>query len=116
LSEHIILGEKGEELSLNFLKKLDYTILQTNWRYQKAEIDIIAKHSDFIIFIEVKTRKSDFFGKPEQSINNKKEDLYKLAAEAYLVSFNLENEIRFDVISIILNSKQSEIEHFINAF
>ena len=72
MSDHIIFGNKGEELALKFLKKLKYTILQTNWRYKKDEIDIIGIDKDMLVFVEVKTRKSDIFCRPEQTITNKK--------------------------------------------
>ena len=68
------------------------------------------------MFIEVKTRKSDIFCRPEQSIAPRKEELYKNAAESFLEQYDYTNEIRFDVISIIMNIKHTEIEHFINAF
>ncbi len=110
------LGRKGEELSTTFLKEKGFEILHKNWRYKKSEIDIIGQLKDTLVFVEVKCRKSEFFGRPEQAINHKKESLYKLAAENYLEVNNLENEIRFDVISIIHNNNKTEIEHFISAF
>lgn len=110
------LGRQGEELATSFLKEKGFEILHKNWRYKKAEIDIIGQLKDTLVFVEVKCRKSEFFGRPEQAINHKKEELYKLAAENYLEVNNLDHEIRFDVISIIHNNNKTEIEHFISAF
>jgi putative endonuclease len=110
------LGKIGEDLSVDFLRKKGFKILSRNWRYKKAEVDIIAKYNSFLVFIEVKCRTSSLFGRPEQAINNKKEKLYQLAAEHYLEKYTLEDEIRFDVISVIYNKNKTEIEHFINAF
>jgi putative endonuclease len=116
LSDKKLLGEIGETIAQEYLINKNYLIIDLNWRYKKAEVDIISQFKDTLVFVEVKCRKSDFFSRPEQSINQKKESLYKLAAENYLEVNNLENEIRFDVISIIHNNNKTEIEHFINAF
>lgn len=110
------IGKLGENIAVEFLLKKGYTIIERNWRFKKAEIDIIAKNGPFIVFIEVKCRSTEIFGPPEQSINNKKEKLYKIAAEQYLDFHHLENELRFDVISIIYNKNKSVIKHYINAF
>ena len=115
MSDKKILGEIGEKIAQEYLIKKNYLLVELNWRYKKAEVDIISQLKDTLVFVEVKCRKSDFFGRPEQAINHKKEELYKLAAENYLEVNNLEHEIRFDVISIIHNNK-TEIEHFISAF
>ena len=110
------LGKTGEKLSVDFLIGKGFKILNRNWRYKKAEIDIIVSKKDILIFIEVKTRKSEYFSSPEESITPKKIDLYQEAAEAYLEQHKLENEVRFDVISIIHTENKTKIEHFINAF
>ena len=68
------LGRKGEELATTFLKEKGFEILHKNWRYKKAEIDIIGQLKDTLVFVEVKCRKSEFFGRPEQAINHKKEE------------------------------------------
>lgn len=74
------IGKLGENIAVEFLLKKGYTIIERNWRFKKAEIDIIAKIGPFIVFIEVKCRSTEIFGPPEQSINNKKEKLYKIAS------------------------------------
>ncbi len=116
MSDKKLLGEIGETIAQEYLINKNYLIIDLNWRYKKAEVDIISQFKDTLVFVEVKCRKSDFFSRPEQSKKQKKENLYKLAAENYLEVNNLENEIRFDVISIIHNNNKTEIEHFINAF
>ena len=116
MSDKKILGEIGEKIAQEYLIKKNYLIIELNWRYKKAEVDIIGQLKDTLVFVEVKCRKSDFFGRPEQAINYKKEELYRLSAENYLEVNNLEHEIRFDVISIIHNNNKTEIEHFISAF
>jgi putative endonuclease len=110
------LGKKGETLAKNYLSQKNITVLHSNWRWQKAEIDIIAEHNKQIVFIEVKTRRSSRFGNPSEFVSNKKQDLMRDAAEAYLEQHNLTNEIRFDIIGIILNSRNKTIEHIQNTF
>ena len=116
MSDKKLLGKIGETIAQEYLINKNYLIIDLNWRYKKAEVDIISQLKDTLVFVEVKCRKTDFFSRPEQAINHKKEELYKLAAENYLEVNNLEYEIRFDVISIIHNNNKTEIEHFISAF
>ena len=84
MAKHNKLGKEGELIAVMFLQKENFHILKTNWRYQKSEVDIIAKKDDFLVFVEVKTRGSKKFGKPEEAIDKKKMALYKNAAEGYL--------------------------------
>ena len=98
------------------LQRDGFTILETNWRFQKAELDIIAQKDGFLIFIEVKTRGSKKFGKPSDTIDKKKISLYKDAVEDYLEQYPSELEVRFDVVNIIIGKDATEIEHIPNAF
>jgi len=98
------------------LQRDGFTVLETNWRFQKAEIDVIAKKDGFLVFIEVKTRSSKKFGRPEDAIDKKKIALYKNAAEGYLEQYPTEDEIRFDVVSIIIAKDGTQIEYISNAF
>jgi len=99
-----------------FLQKENFRILKTNWRYQKAEVDIIAQKDDFLVFVEVKTRGSKKFGEAEEAINKKKIALYKDAAEGYLKQYPSNAEISFDVISIVIAKDATQIEYFPDAF
>lgn len=117
MAAHNELGKQGEELAVNFLSENGYLILEKNWRWQKAEVDIIAQQNNILVFAEVKTRTTSYFGEPSEAVTLKKETLFKDAAEAYLELKNLENEVRFDIISIILKKKQKPlINHIIEAF
>jgi putative endonuclease len=116
MAEHNKKGVEGEQIAQNYLSELGYQILESNWRFQKAEIDIIAKDGNFIVFVEVKTRATDIFGEPQTFISEKKQALLKDAAEGYLDQKDTNNEIRFDVIGIILNAQKTKIEHFKEAF
>lgn len=109
------IGSKGEEIACNYLKKLGWKILEKNFRYSKyAEIDIIAKETNTIVFVEVKTRTTSNFGHPLEAINTKKiNNIYK-AALSYLQSTQERYEnYRIDIISILGNSNP-KIEHIKN--
>ena len=116
MAKHNKLGKEGELIALMFLQKEEFHILKTNWRYQKAEIDIIAQKDSFLVFVEVKTRGSKKFEKPEEAIDKKKITLYKDAAEGYLGQYPSDAEIRFDVISIVIAKDETQIEYFPGAF
>lgn len=112
---HTDLGRLGESLAVNYLLKNHYVILERNWRFQRAEIDIIAKKEDQII-IEVKTRTSNYFGDPQTFVSEEKIKLLLYAANQYLVSNNITLEARFDILAIIKNKSTQEISHFKEAF
>ena len=116
MAEHNKLGKDGELIAFMLLQRDGFNIVHTNWKFQKAEVDIIAKKGRFLIFVEVKTRGSKKFGKPSDSIDKKKISLYKDAVEGYLEQNPTELEIRFDVINIIIGKDETEIEHIPNAF
>ena len=82
--EKHVLGKKGEKIATNFLKKLGYKIIETNFSCRQGEIDIIAKDNSELVFVEVKTRKSLEYGSPADAVNTiKKIHIYKVA-EYYL--------------------------------
>ena len=116
MAEHNELGKLGEELAVEYLQKEGYEILETNWVFQKAEIDIIAKKGETIAVIEVKTRSSIDFGLPQDFVNPKKIQLLVKAINEYIISNDLDAEVRFDIISIQKIEKNFKIEHLIDAF
>ncbi len=116
MSTHNELGVKGEILACEFLQAKNYTILEINWRFARAEIDIIAKQNQTIIFVEVKTRSTDYFGFPETAVDEAKQKNMAMAAEEYLEQQNMETDVRFDVISIVMKNNQPDIHHIEDAF
>ena len=116
MSHNIDLGKKGENLASDFLISKGYTILEKNWRFKKAEIDIIAQLGNILIVIEVKTRSTDDFGDPQEFLKPIQKNLLIGAMDEYVVSKDLDVEVRFDVIGIIKNQKETKIEHFEDAF
>ena len=112
-----ILGKRGEELAVSFLEKKGYQILETNWRFGRAELDIIAKDGEILVFVEVKTRNNNHFGAPEIAVDQKKEDAMASAGAAYMRAIHHDWEVRFDIISILYsNEKDFHITHFEDAF
>jgi putative endonuclease len=111
------LGQNGEDLAASFLEKKAYSILTKNFRTPYGEIDLIARQANTIIFIEVKTRKSQSLGPPEISITPRKIDHMRSAAEFYIQEYSEQaSEWRIDVISIQLQANEAPaIVHFENA-
>ena len=113
---HNDLGKKGEELAVEFLQKKGYKIIERNWRFKKAEVDIIAKKENILAIVEVKTRSTDYFGNPQDFVNQKKIKLLVEAINEYVTSKNLDVEVRFDIIAILKNSQTFKIEHLEAAY
>ncbi|MBM9604313.1 YraN family protein [Desulfopila inferna] len=114
----ISLGKAGEKSAAHFLRKKGYTIIQTNYRTRYAEIDIIADHRNTLVFIEVKTRKTNFLETPLAAVTVNKQRHISMAAQLYLGSKNLfDKDARFDVIAVYLGGGTTpRIEHIENAF
>lgn len=116
MAEHNELGKLGEELAVEFLQKNGYTILETNWTFQKAEIDIIAQKENILAIVEVKTRSSIDFGLPQDFVKPKKIQLLVKAVNEYVISNDLEIEVRFDIIALHKEGKKFTMEHLEDAF
>ena len=108
-----ILGRKGEKLVEDYLKKQGCTILKRNFRTPFGEADLIAKDGDEIVFIEVKTRTSDRYGKPSEAVVKDKQKRYKLIAKFYWLQTGEEPNARFDVAEVYADGK---IEYLKYAF
>ena len=99
MAQHNQLGKKGEQLAVDFLLKKGYEIVERNFRFEKAELDIIAQYNDTLAIVEVKTRSTNEFGPPETSINQQKREHMIAAALAYLQTYiNSDIDWRIDVI------------------
>ena len=116
MAQHNILGVKGEQLAADFLLKNGYTICERNWRYKKAEVDIIAKKGNTLAVVEVKTRSSTYFGNPQDFVNPKKIKLLVEAIDHYVVSNDLDVEVRFDIVALVKQKEDFKIEHLEDAF
>lgn len=116
MNESQSLGVKGENQAAEFLKKAGYTIRHTNWRSGKKELDIVAENSDYIVFVEVKTRNENYLDPPSKTLNRDKRNSIIFAAEWYVKIYNIDKESRFDLITVIEKNEKLEIEHIEGAF
>ncbi|WP_304063901.1 YraN family protein [Pedobacter glucosidilyticus] len=118
MAQHNTLGKNGEQIAKDFLEQQGFEILDENWCFGKAEVDIIAFKHKIIIFIEVKTRSGNAFGEPEDFVDVKKQRLLTDAAEEYVYLMNHKGEIRFDIISILFdkNLEKYTLKHIEDAF
>ena len=116
MAEHNETGQKGEELAAAHLKSKGYKVLETNWRFKNLEADIIASIGDTMVVAEVKTRKTNFFGEPESFVSRQKQRNLIKAAHEYVLKHQLDLEVRFDIISVIMNNSGSQVNHIEAAF
>ena len=116
MAKHNTLGHKGEELAVEFLKQLGYAIIETNWQEKKFEIDVIAKDKNELVFVEVKTRSTNYFGNPEESVTLSKQKHLIEGANYYLETNEIDLDCRFDVVAIVKNNNEQKIEHIKDAF
>lgn len=112
------IGNEGEDLAASYLESKGYTILDRNYFFEHAEVDIVALFESKIVFVEVKTRSNTNFGNPEDYISDQKMKLVFKAAEAWLYERKMDGApVRFDVVSIVSDGKSApDISHFEDAF
>lgn len=116
MAEHNDLGKAGEEFAVEFLKNKGFKILETNWHYGKDEIDIIAYDGLELVIVEVKTRKTNFFGEPETFVSKAKQRALIRCANHYIRINGFDGETRFDIVSIILTPGGNMVHHIPRAF
>lgn len=115
MAKHNDFGKKGEETAVEFLKKKNYEILEINWKFKRLEIDIIAKISNTLCFIEVKSRNNKY-GSPEEALNRNKQINLLIAANEYIEANQIDLSIRFDLIAITKEASQLQIDHYPEVF
>lgn len=116
MADHNELGKQGEALAVEFLQQKGYEILETNWTFQKAEIDIIAQKDSVLAIVEVKTRSSIDYGLPQDFVKPKKIQLLVKAVNEYVLVNDLDLEVRFDIIAIHKEGAEFNLEHIEEAF
>lgn len=116
MARHNELGKKGEQLAVDYLIKKGYNIVEQNYRFDKAEVDIIAQLKDTLAIIEVKTRSTKDFGNPQDFVKPKQIKNLVKAVDEYVVVNDLDVEVRFDIIAIVKQGKDFDIEHLEDAF
>lgn len=113
MATHNILGQIGEEEACRYLIRKGYSLLERNWRIGHLEVDIIAEWYGEIIFVEVKTRSNEDFTSALSAVDEEKLQNLRLAAGHYLHIKNLDQPIRFDVITVVGTEKPFAITHYI---
>ncbi len=109
-------GNQAENIAVQFLEDKGYKILQRNWYFHHYELDVIAQKDDILAVIEIKSLVRTTFQEPYQAVNSNKQKMILVAANAYIRQHHIDNEVRFDIISILLEKKKPIIEHIENAF
>lgn len=116
MAEHNVLGREGENAAIRYLESKGHKIIERNWMFKGYEIDIITLDSEYIVFVEVKTRSSLEWGFPEDAIGIKRMRRMIRAASHYLKINQIDNPTRFDVVTVVLNNKEFELNHIEDAF
>jgi putative endonuclease len=113
---HNDFGNSGEKLAEEYLLRKGFSILEKNWRFKKAEIDIIAMIQNTLVVVEVKSRSSNYQGNPQDFVNHKKISLLVSAANEFVIRKNLDVLVRFDIIAILKTNNKMTLDHIENAF
>jgi putative endonuclease len=116
MADHNELGKKGEEMARKYLVQKGYKILESNWRVGNYEVDIIALNGSFLVFAEVKTRYTNTFGEPEEFVTKQKQNFLIRAAGQFVQQKKREEEVRFDIISVLVCGDRWKINHIEDAF
>lgn len=117
MADHNDLGKRAEDLAAEYLVKNGYRILVRNFRFKKTEIDIISEKDNLIIVTEVKARSTDFFILPQEAVTKGKIKSIVMAANHFMEEFNKNQEVRFDIVSVLPDQKGNLIiEHIPDAF
>ena len=116
MANHNTLGLLGEDLAVNHLEENGYKVLERNYRFDRAEVDIMASKDSVLAVIEVKTRSSVAFGDPQDFVKPKQIRNLVKAVDHYIESRSLDLEVRFDIIAISKTSEGFNIEHLKDAF
>jgi putative endonuclease len=116
MKNHIELGKTGEGIAVVHLESKGYRILDRNWRWGREEIDIIARDGNFIVIVEVKTRRSTYADEPGTSVNRNKQRIQVRMANAWVRYHKEAGEVRFDVIFIQVRAGDIQVNHIVDAF
>ncbi len=109
-------GRLGENLAREYLMHQGYDILDLNWQSGHKELDIVASKGGVVVFVEVKTRAGTHCGEPESFITRHKQHMLIQAANHYLHLHGIDQEARFDIISVVLDKGGHDIRHIPDAF
>ena len=111
------LGRAGEALAADLYHKLGFSIVDRNWRCRSGELDLVVARSDVLVFCEVKTRRSDYFGGPAEAVGYQKQARLRRLAAAWMNEHRPGDvRIRFDVVAVLIGHSEPEVTHMPDAF
>ena len=116
MAKHNDLGHQGEDIAVDYLEKQGYKILDRNWMCGHKDLDIVAVKDGTLVIVEVKTRSSTDWGDPENFVTDKKIKRIVHSADAYIRFRCLDMDVRFDIISVLLDGEDFKLEHIEEAF
>ncbi len=108
-------GQRGEDVALNYLNREGFVLVERNFRYRRAEVDLIVQKGQLLVFVEVKTRRNTNFGFPESFVSPQQVKLIVATADYYIRKQKWEGMIRFDIVAITL-MPDLKVKHFEDAF
>lgn len=116
MAKHNELGKKGEQLAVDYLLGKGYSIVERNYRFDRAEVDIIARKENVLAIVEVKSRSTTDFGNPQDFVKPKQIKNLVKAVDEYVTENGLDVEVRFDIIAIVKQGSTFDLEHLKDAF
>ena len=117
MAEHNDFGNLAEDLAVEYLEKKNYRIIARNFRYQKAEIDIVAEFDDLIVVTEVKARSYNTLIEPQAAVTKKKIKSIVMCTDFFMQDRTIDKEVRFDIITVLPDEKGVlQLTHFQDAF
>lgn len=106
------LGDRGEDYTARYLEKLGFHMVERNWHSRYGEIDIIAENEEYLLFVEVKTRKMGSMVSGEEAVTPQKQQKIRLTAECFLQQYPISKQPRFDVASLVVNENGEKLLNF----
>ena len=117
MAEHNDFGNLAEDLAVEYLEKKNYRIIARNFRYQKAEIDIVAEFDDLIVVTEVKARSYNTLIEPQEAVTKKKIKSIVMCTDFFMQDRTIDKEVRFDIITVLPDEKGVlQLTHIEDAF
>ena len=115
MARHNDVGKWGEDVAADYLQRHGFSITERNWKVGRLEVDIIATSPNIVLFVEVKTRRTDNFGSPHEAVDWRKQKNLLAAMHQYMAINHIESPMRYDIISIVGSAESYELEHIENA-
>ncbi|MGH2697970.1 MAG: YraN family protein [Actinomycetota bacterium] len=117
MDERRTLGSTGESLAADLYRRLGFRIVDRNWRCRSGELDLVVASDDLLVFCEVKTRRSDFFGSPAEAVGYYKQARLRRLAAAWMNERRPGDvNVRFDVVSVVVGEREPLVTHLPDAF